>query len=39
MPIVIELVKLVMRDFPAEFQAVVSGLPPETSAHLAALSA
>ena len=39
MPVVGDMVKQIMRDFPAEFQAVVSALPPATSAHLAEMSA
>merc|ERR1719383_703410 len=37
-PVVSELVKQILRDFPTEFQGVVSALPPETAAHLAALT-
>jgi len=37
-PVVSELVKQILRDFPAEFQGVASALPPGPAGHLAALT-
>ena len=39
MPMVSELVKLIQRDFTAEYQTILSGLAPEAASTLTSITA